>query len=405
MERIIFNLLSNAFKFTPGGGTVTVDIDVYQDANSHAILVLAITDTGVGIEEQNIDKIFDRFYQQTSSDAILNHGTGIGLAITREYVELHKGKIWAEGKSEKGAKFFVEIPLISDNKHQNIANQEINHLPKPVIELPSVNANKVPSSLAEKAIILVVEDNDEFRNYLSEHLQEFYHVVKAVDGKEGWQKVLSSHPQLVISDINMPFMSGVELSKKIKGDKRTRQIPVILLTAHAGEERQLEGLKSGASDFLPKPFSFQILNTKIENLLDLTQNLKDTYSKQIHITDSPVEIASSDMVLLDAVRKYIEEKLSHSDLSVEDLSKSVGMSRGSLYYKLIELTGLSPVEYIRSIKLDKAAKLLESDRYNVAQAAYMTGFATPSYFSKIFKEKFGIPPSEYLQLKKRDAKV
>jgi AraC-like DNA-binding protein len=202
----------------------------------------------------------------------------------------------------------------------------------------------------------------------------------------------------------MPYIDGVELCNKIKGDKRTSQVPVILLTARTGEEDQLKGLKSGASDFLSKPFSFQILNTKIENLLALKKSLQDTYSKHIHLVEPHMETTSADVRLIDSVRKYIEAKLTHSDLSVEDLSKHVGMSRGSIYNKIIELTGLPPLEYMRSVKLEKAANLLESGNYNVAQVAYMTGFATPSYFTKMFKAKYGMVPSEYLQTKKQLAK-
>lgn len=400
LERIIFNLLSNAFKFTPAGGTVTLDADIFEDEKLKTILVLTITDTGVGIENQYLDKIFERFYQPERSDPILNQGTGIGLTITKEFVELQHGRIWAESKIGAGAKFFVEIPLVADAGHKNPETCTPSGLQLPATEKGADGGKKDTAKMPEtKPNILLVEDNDEFRRYLADHLAECYQVVEATNGKEGWQRVLSSHPQLVVSDVSMPYMDGIELSKKIKADKRTCQVPVILLTAHTDEEQQLKGLKSGASDFLPKPFSFQILNTKIENLLALKRSLKETYSKQIHFVEQQITTESADVRLLDSARKYIENKMSHSDVSVEDLSKHVGISRASLYHKMIQLTGLTPVEYIRTAKLEKAAILLESGEYNIAQVAYMTGFATPSYFSKIFKNKFGVMPSEYLHMK------
>ncbi|WP_216351017.1 response regulator transcription factor, partial [Mucilaginibacter polytrichastri] len=203
---------------------------------------------------------------------------------------------------------------------------------------------------------------------------------------------------------NMPAMSGIELSKKIKKDKRTCHIPVILLTAMAGEDEQLKGLQSGANDFLSKPFNFQILNTRIENLLNLNKSVKDTYSKQIQLDGQDIVIESGNFKLLNSILKYVESKLSDPDLSVEELSKHVGMSRGSLYYKLIELTGLSPIEYIRTVKLEKAAILMETSELNVTQIAYLTGFGTPSYFTRMFKNKYGVVPSEYLSAKRNPIK-
>jgi AraC-like DNA-binding protein len=199
----------------------------------------------------------------------------------------------------------------------------------------------------------------------------------------------------------MPEMNGVELSKKLKADKRTRHIPVILLTAINGEDEQLKGLNAGANDYLTKPFNFQILHARITNLLELNKSLKDTYSKQIHmVAEQPAETESTDVKLLNSLMAYMESHLSDPNLSVEELSKHAGMSRGSLYYKLIELTGLTPIEYMRSVKLEKAAALLQTSDYNVAQIAYMTGFGTPSYFSRMFKGKFGVLPSEYLNDKR-----
>lgn len=397
IERIVFNLLSNAFKFTPAGGVVSLSMELTDLNEERPALLVRINDTGIGIPEKHIDKIFNRFYQVDNDDAIVKQGTGIGLSIVKEFVELHDGSVTVKSTTGRGTEFAVKLPLerpLAAPVAQGIEPEEQTAAAEQTV------APVDEEEAGQKVTVLLVEDNDELRYYLADHLKKHYRIIEAANGKEGWQKALSGHPQLVISDISMPYMSGIELSKKLKADKRTCHIPVILLTAMTGEEEQLRGLQSGANDYLTKPFNFQILHTKVVNLLDLNKNLKNTYTKQIQLTSEPLEIESTDVKLLNKVIKYIDERLSDPDLSVEDLSKHVGMSRGSLYYKLRELTGLTPIEYMRTVKLDKAAALLENSDYNVAQVAYMTGFGTPSYFSRMFKGKYGMLPSEYLNVKR-----
>ncbi|MFD0751363.1 two-component regulator propeller domain-containing protein [Mucilaginibacter calamicampi] len=401
LERIIFNLLSNAFKFTPAGGLITLETEVNENAVTPYITII-VSDTGVGVPEEDLANIFNRFYQSRQPSYILNQGTGIGLSIIKEFVELHNGSIVAQLLPERGMRFIVELPL----KPAAVA-------PKPVSapqqdRVLVATEEQTDDDQTDRAItleqiprILLVEDNDEFRQYLAEHLEKYYQIIEAVNGKEGWQKTLSAHPQLVVSDVSMPQMNGVELSKKLKADKRTRHIPVILLTAANGEDEQLKGLNAGANDYLTKPFNFQILHARISNLLELNKSLKDTYSKQIHmVAEQLPETESADVKLLNSLISFMDARLSDPNLSVEELSKHAGMSRGSLYYKLIELTGLTPIEYMRSVKLEKAAALLQTSDYNVAQIAYMTGFGTPSYFSRMFKGKFGMLPSGYLNDKR-----
>jgi len=259
------------------------------------------------------------------------------------------------------------------------------------------------SARGEVASILLVEDNDDFRFYLKDNLKNFYRVYEASNGKEGWQKALANHPQIIVSDINMPLMDGIEFCRKVKSDKRTSHIPIILLTALTGEKEQIKGLETGANDYMTKPFNFEILNAKIKNLLVLNSTLKNTYTKQIKVQSSEPIIESHGDKLLNKVVLYIEENINNPQLSVEDLSRHVGMSRGSLYNKILELTGLSPVEYIRSVKLDKATVLLEKSDLHVAQIAYMVGFTSPNYFAKAFKAKFNMQPSEYIALKRKAA--
>jgi signal transduction histidine kinase/ligand-binding sensor domain-containing protein/DNA-binding response OmpR family regulator len=405
IERVIFNLLSNAFKFTHQGGRITLDLSWSEDGEKQQNLCLKIVDTGIGIPDEFHDMIFQRFFQHDSPDSILNQGSGIGLSITKEFVELHGGEITVSSKPGQGSVFTINLPIMPVNL--KIVDTDIPGAgdiqagPEDNSE-PDFNAAAVQTSIAT---VLLVEDNDEFRFYLKDNLKAYYQIVEASHGKEGWQKTLSCHPQLVVSDISMPYMNGIELSKKIKSDKRTSHIPVILLTAISGEKDQISGLESGANDYLTKPFNFEILNAKIKNLLVYNRTLKDAYSKQIHVVGQEVVIESADAKLLNVIVSYIEEKLNDPELSVEDLSKHVGMSRGSLYHKLLELTGLSPIEYIRSVKLDRAAALLEKSDYNVAQIAYMTGFGTPSYFSRMFKVKFNQLPSEYMNTKRKDSKT
>lgn len=397
LERVLFNLLSNAFKFTLKDGEVILGIDYISGAEG---LKITLSDTGIGMEELVKDKIFDRFFQSQSNPGILNQGSGIGLSITKEFVRMHGGSIEVESILGKGSIFTIQIPFrkIEDSlilEEDAIVSDLGGFLPlqDPEQEESVVRDVKLP-------VILLVEDNDDFRTYLKDNLKRYYRIVEACNGKEGWQKVLSSHPELVVSDISMPHVSGTELCRKIKADKRTNHIPVLLLTALAGEEDQLFGLETGANDYMTKPFNFEILNIKIRNLLTLNESLKSTYSKRIKVLAPEIEIESENEKLLNKVIQYIEDNLTNSQLSVEDLSKHVGMSRGSLYTKVLELTGESPVEFIRSLKLDKAAVLLEKSNMNVSQVSYSVGFATPNYFARAFKTKFNLLPSEYLNLKR-----
>jgi len=398
MERIIFNLLSNAFKFTKEGGEVCLNMYLGVAADQvKPVFFIEVSDTGIGIADHNKDKVFNRFFMDNNVSAILNQGSGIGLSIVKEFVELHGGQISVESEVGKGTVFLVSLPVeIADDVEIDGEAYSL------IDEQTDESAAETSPADLKMATILLVEDNEEFRFYLKDSLQPFYQIIEAADGKEGWQKTLSAHPQLVVTDISMPEMNGIELSQKIKADKRTSHIPVILLTAISGEDDQIKGLKSGANDYLTKPFNFGILHAKIENLLLFNRSVKNAYSKQVKVQAKEIEIESSEVKLLNKIVQYIDEKLNNPELSVEELSRHVGMSRGSLYHKLLEITGLTPIEYIRSVKLERAVELLEKSDYNVAQIAYMTGFGTPSYFSKLFKAQFNMLPSEYIHLKRKD---
>lgn len=403
MERIVFNLLSNAFKFTKEGGEICLRMSLQKVHNQpRSLFKIAISDTGIGIAQESKLKVFNRFFMDNNVSSILNQGSGIGLSIVKEFVELHGGEILVESELGQGTTFFVTLPVEVISEERTPSAQEGEYVIHPLPEAKHEGANEPLISEGKIATVLLVEDNDEFRFYLKDSLQPFFHIIEAINGKEGWQKTLSGHPQLVVSDISMPEMNGIELSQKIKSDKRTSHIPVILLTAISGEDDQVKGLKSGANDYLTKPFNFDILHAKIDNLLMYNRSVKNAYSKQVQVQPKEIEIESSEVKLLNKIVQYIDEKLNNPELSVEELSKHVGMSRGSLYHKLLEITGLTPIEYIRSVKLDRAVELLEKSDYNVAQIAYMTGFGTPSYFSRLFKTQFNMLPSEYINAKRKD---
>jgi signal transduction histidine kinase/ligand-binding sensor domain-containing protein/DNA-binding response OmpR family regulator len=418
IERILFNLLSNAFKFTMAGGDVGVEIanSDKQGSAERQWVTIRVTDTGIGIPEGEQQKIFEHFAQHTTPEHILNQGTGIGLSITKEFVKMHGGTIDVESITGKGAAFIIQIPLaiIEEQSEPHLPGDENEGVSVPRLAgdakagVPHFSDN-VPNLPGDDSkgvahLVLLIEDNEDYRFYLKDNLRNNYKILEAADGKEGWQKALACHPQLIVSDISMPGMDGIALVKKLKADKRTSHIPVILLTAMTGEEEQLRGLGTGANDYITKPFNFEVLNAKIKSLLILQQTMQSAYTKQIRVATPEVEFESADEKLLQEIVSYLEKNLTNSQLSVESLSKEVGMSRTSLYSKLLELTGQSPVEYIRSFRLEKAAALMEKSNMNIAEIAYQVGFTTPNYFARSFKAKYNMLPSEYIAVK-RQSKV
>ena len=389
IERILFNLLSNAFKFTKEDGKILLKIE----PNLGAGIRIIIADTGIGMSPDIREKIFERFFQGDGNASILNQGSGIGLSITREFVKMHGGTIDVESIQGKGSSFIIQLPL--KPIPQSVGEISLSH------EEAGATANLKETSELEKPVILLIDDHEDFLHYLADNLKSYYKIVEAKDGKQGWQKILSSHPQVVVSDINMPEMDGIMLCRKIRSDKRTSHIPIILLTALTGDANQLRGLNTGANDYLTKPFNFEILNLRIRNLLDLNQNLKNTYSKQLKLVTPEIEVQSEDEKLMLSITRYIEDNIDNPDLSVEELSKHVYVSRGTLYNKIVTLTGETPIEFIRSVKLEKAASLLEHSDMKISQIGYTVGFATPNYFARAFKAKFNLSPSEYVKLKRK----
>ena len=409
IERILFNLLSNAFKFTPQNGSVSVEINMNR-RNENVLLEIIVKDTGIGIPKDKKEKIFERFFQTEIPGSLINQGSGIGLAITKEFVKMHNGSISVESEIDRGSCFTVLIPFaeineeindtdVSSLKYSDMASSSVEE--KEPQQQPS---NKTDVSKEKKQIILIVEDNEDFRFYLKDNLKMFYNVIEAPDGKQGWQQVLSMHPDLVVSDISMPVMNGIELCKKIKSDTRTKHTPVILLTALAGEEKHLQGLEIGASDYMTKPFNSEILTSRIRNILNQQNILKKTLVRHVEAKPSDVKLESPDEKFMQQALVVIERNLSNPEFSVEDLSRELFISRVAMYKRIFTLTGKSPLDFIRSMRLKRAAQLLEKSDLTVAEIAYEVGFNNPKYFSRLFKAEYNLVPTAFQTEKKKKLK-
>ena len=394
IERILFNLLANAFKFTSEGGCISLNLNLASNGECRHILQILVKDTGIGIPKDKQEKIFERFFQNETPGSIVNQGSGIGLAITREFVNLHNGSIQVESEPGKGTCFIVGIPVQSAaHTAGGTYLEEEQAMPLAPLQGPAIGPPRDKSF--KKHSILLIEDSEDFRFYLKDNLRQYYNIIESPDGKAGWAKALSEHPDLIVSDVSMPQMNGIDLCRKIKQDKRTTHIPVILLTALTGEEQLLRGLETGASDYMTKPFNFEVLLSKIKNLLEQHECLRKTYQKQIGVKPSEVDVLSVDEKFMQHALSVIEMNISNPEFSVEEFSREMAMSRVALYKKLLLLTRQTPIEFIRSIRLKRAAQLLEKSQFTVAEVAYEVGFNNPKYFARYFKAEFGVLPSSW----------
>lgn len=397
IEKILFNLLSNAFKYTHDNGTVSINLAYSSSSNEEkdGTLAIEVKDTGIGIPEGMHEKIFERFFQTDVPESMVNQGSGIGLAITKEFVKLHNGIITVKSEPEKGTCFTVLLPAkkIYDAHAHTASSPATTEDAGQMIPEENQKSGK-------KKTILVVEDNEDIRFYLKDNLKGLYKVEEAANGKEGWEKIKMLNPDLVISDIMMPLMDGVELARKIKSETLTAHIPVILLTAMGSEEKQLEGLKAGVNDYIAKPFTFEILASRIRNLLAQQELLQKRFQKQIEVNPAEVTITPVDQKFLTQALEVVEKNMDNPDFSVENFSHDMFMNRVTLYRKILSITGKTPIEFIRSIRLKRAAQLLEKSGMSVAEIAYEVGFNSPKNFTKSFKEEFKILPSQYVASKK-----
>jgi DNA-binding response OmpR family regulator/anti-sigma regulatory factor (Ser/Thr protein kinase) len=400
IEKIVTNLLSNAFKFTPQGGKIEFHV-IKLDEN----IEITVSDTGIGITPERIDKIFDRFYQVDSSHTREHEGTGLGLALTKELVELHKGKIRVESSEGKGSTFTITLPLGKDHlKPEEIVEGIIvtEEVISDEVELnPEYEEKKVRSGIEtitdeNKLLILLVEDNADVRNYIKENLEEEYRILEAVDGEDGLIQSIKYIPDLVISDVMMPKMDGFEMCDKMKNDERTSHIPIIMLTAKATNKDKIDGYKTGADEYIMKPFDTIVLKVRINNLIQQRKRLREHFKKEgiFQINDA------TDKIFLKKALKVINNHISDETFSVDVFAEEIAMSKSQLRRKLVVLVGESTGDLIRSIRLRKAAKLIEEDFGNISEIAAEVGYNNPANFARSFKTQFGVSPTEYLNSKK-----
>ena len=385
--KVLNNLLSNAFKFTHSGGMVQVVLDTYEAPDGILYFRFSVKDTGVGIPRKELPHIFDRFYQVKNEEDKM--GSGIGLHLVKEYVELHSGKIEVESEANKGSSFNVYLPIQSGFESGEVAKEDI------IQDGQNIDVQSEKDLRANKEYtILLVEDNKEFRHYMSELLSKKYNVLEAEDGEEGEWIATTKFPDLIISDVMMPKVDGLELCKRIKSNIQVSHIPVILLTARSTDESKLFGYESGADEYISKPFNLDILLLRIQKLINEEKARQKSFSQGINIDPGEVTITSVDEQFIGKVCAMIRKNMDNPEYSVEKLSADVGMERTVLYRKLNAIAGQTPSDFIRSIRLKHAAQLLNKG-YQVGEVADMVGFNTPKYFTKYFKQAFGVTPSQY----------
>ena len=391
LEKIIYNLLSNAFKFTPDNGEVTFNIHFKND-----LLTMEISDTGIGISPEHLPFIFDRFFQSDNSITREYEGTGIGLSLTKELIELMQGKIDVESQQGKGSKFTITIPIKEIEKQKD--GIESDHLPQPVFteeQIKEKSETNTDADEKENPIILIVEDNGDMRGFIRKQLMQSYRILEASQGEEGLKVAKKEIPDLVITDLMMPKMDGLAFCEKLKNDEYTSHIPVIMLTAKAGQEHKIEGLETGAEDYLTKPFDRKELQTRVNNLIRQRQELRKKFSRTIILQPRNINISSMDEQFLKKVENLIEENISNENFGAQEIQNTLAISRAQLHRKMKAVTNQAPGEFIRRYRLERAAQLLISKSGNVTEIAYSVGFGSLSYFTRSFKEHFHQSPSEY----------
>lgn len=391
LERICYNLLTNAMKYTPNGGRITFAASVEGDK-----VRITVSDNGIGIAHDEQPYIFNRFYQTKNAE----HGTGIGLALVKAFTELHHGQATVESREGEGSRFIITMPL-----HQagELSSSRSEQAFSPVVE--TVADEDVPNQArhiddlvlpdeAARPEVLVIDDNSDIRAYLRTALSSIYKVSEAIDGKSGLEMARRIVPDLIISDIMMPVMDGLEFCSQLKQDKAISHIPVILLTARSLDDQRVEGYEHGADAYISKPFSLRLLLSRIDNLIQSRRKLSQQFSNSDENDVLEKLSNETDKTFITQLRKIIQDNLGDSELSVERIGDEIGLSRVQLYRKVKALTGHSPVEMLRKARLMRARHLLQTTEKSVSEVAYAVGFSTPSYFSKCYKEEFDLQPAQ-----------
>ena len=396
LDKIIFNLLSNAFKYTSQGGSVDINVRTEETGQ----MVISVHDSGVGISNEQQEHIFDRFYQVRDTKRNTNMGTGIGLHLAKMMAELHHGALQVESEPEKGSTFSIRIPLNPTVYSVDEFGTGNGQRFQPSIPVFNDNRNKEKIDKNKKKgqeSVLVVDDDIDILHYMESELSTKYHVYSAVNGKEGLIKALKHLPDIIVSDVIMPEMDGLDLCKLIKTNEKTCHIPVILLTAKTSIEQRIEGLEMGADSYIPKPFNIQYLMTRIGKLIQLRDTLKQKYTGEMEVAKDEFKVVTYDEKLLNRFHEKLKENLMNPDLNLDFFSKEMGISRVHLTRKLKAITNDSPGSYIRNYRLKHAAWLLVNKDMTIAEIAYAVGFSSQAYFSYIFKKHYGMTPTEYLE--------
>jgi signal transduction histidine kinase/DNA-binding response OmpR family regulator len=405
-EKIINNLLSNAFKFTGSGGNISVKLSVETEKDS-SIAIISVSDTGIGIPKEYQPKIFNRFYQVDDSSKRIHGGSGIGLALVKELVNLHKWDISFQSKEGEGTIFFIKIPLDKDYAENKKTKQPLSKTEskeKRTEFLESSNGiyeidynNKIDESGqgVNNPKILIVEDSQDVRRFISDLLKTDYEIFEAEKAEEGIKLALENMPELIISDIMMPGMDGIEFCRLIKNNWETSHIPVILLTAKISQDSKIEGLETGADDYITKPFNYEELSVRIKNLIDQRKTLREKFSREINIEPGLISGNSLDKEFMEKILNTIEENLANEKFDSDFLAKNMYISRSQLHRKLHAITGHGPGEFIRIYKLKRAAKKILERKLSITQIAYEVGFNSPAQFTRAFQKYFNCLPSEF----------
>jgi len=399
METVIFNLISNAFKFTPHRGQIKVSLYTQQK-----FCIICIKDSGKGISKKNQKRIFSRFFQIQDEDPTKYEGSGIGLSLSEKIVNLHQGQIFVKSKLEKGSEFEVRIPLGSGHFNKNdFKNSEYLQQHTSEIEKFIKPDNSHKSKTAQKKqleTLLIIDDNIDIRNYLETLFKLDYKILIAKDGKEGKEIAEKYIPDIIICDVMMPEMDGLQMCKLLKSQISTSHIPILLLTARTSTIHELDGLETGADDYVKKPFDAKIIKSRVTNQLQNRKKFRTHLKNKIRFeTDTNIVAVNFEEKFIDKILKIVENHLQNSNFNAESLAKEVFMSQSTLYRKIKSLTGMTISSFIRSIRLKKASEILLTEEQNLSTIAYMVGFSDYKYFKKSFKNQFGLSPKEFLESK------
>jgi ABC-type sugar transport system substrate-binding protein/DNA-binding response OmpR family regulator/nitrogen-specific signal transduction histidine kinase len=395
MERIYFNLLSNAFKFTPPKGLVSAALNKIENEKGR-FAVLSVSNSGKGISKSDIQNIFDRFYQVDSRVG----GSGIGLALAKALVELHGGEISVESNDMTATTTFtVIIPFVFNTSWEKDNENSGGKTAKQIEYSNEINEDYLFQDEIDKDknLLLIVDDNPDIRSFIKNVLQNSFSIIEAKDGADGFRKAVKYIPDLIVSDVMMPPPDGVELCRQLKNELSTNHIPVILLTAYSLDEQRIAGFESGADDFIAKPFNSDVLKARIKNLIENRKNMKNAFHQQFLTLESKEILNETDKFFIENLKSLIEKNLTDANLNIEDLGQEIGLSRTQLYRKVKSITGYAPVELLKIIRLKKAYALLSATELNISEIAYETGFTSPSYFAKCFREHYFETPTEYLK--------